>query len=185
MSREENETPVEGRRGARGGREESVSGSACKKEQVSIYTASPRIKDPAEYVGKSRRVLVLLFLFVTFLLSLSIFLLFQFLLFPAVRPPTRYGPLRKLVNEPLVFAERSRRFIFLHPAYTFNVRQPFWADILPRRCPVPDRPSPILVVISDPLHPFFFVPLLLLASSSLKLFPRKLINERDRFWAPC
>jgi len=57
------------REGREGG---TVSGSACKKEQVSIYTASPRIKDPAEYVGKSRRVLVLLFLFATsYFLSLS------------------------------------------------------------------------------------------------------------------
>jgi len=68
------------RAGTTGGREreregEAVSGSACKKEQVSIYTASPRIKDPAEYVGKSRRVLVLLFLFATH--SFSLFLPFQ------------------------------------------------------------------------------------------------------------
>lgn len=65
---------VERRVAERGREGETVSGSACKKEQVSIYTASPRIKDPAEYVGKSRR--VLLFLFATHTFSLSLSLLF-------------------------------------------------------------------------------------------------------------
>jgi len=51
---------------------ETMSGSVCKKEQVSIYTASPRIKDPAKYVGKSRRVLVLFFIFAILSLSLSL-----------------------------------------------------------------------------------------------------------------
>lgn len=82
----------DGERGKEGREGEAVSGSACKKEQVSIYTASPRIKDPAEYVGKSRRVLVLFFLFATHTLFLSLYLsLFlpsQHLLFLAVRPPS-------------------------------------------------------------------------------------------------
>lgn len=150
---EEDEQGGETRRGGTtGGREgEAVSGSACKKEQVSIYTASPRIKDPAEYVGKSRRVLVLLFLFTTPILSFS---LSPSHFFSRLVPPP-HGSLRKLVNEPLVFAERSRRSIFLHPAYAFNARQPFWVDIL-QRCPVPDRP-PRSLAVGDPLHPFFFV----------------------------
>lgn len=75
---------VERREAVRGREGETVSGSACKKEQVSIYTASPRIKDPAEYVGKSRR--VLLFFFATHTFSLSLSFSSVLILFLAVRP---------------------------------------------------------------------------------------------------
>lgn len=183
MSREENETRWKRRGGRERGKGGTVSGSVCKKEQVSIYTASPRIKDPAEYVGKSRRVLVLLFLFATsYFLSLSLFLLFQ-LFFSRYVSPLYEGPPPKIGKWAVGIRRarargRSRRSIFLHPAYTFNVRQPFWADIL-RWCLVPDRPSPMSAIHFTPFSSYFTLHRVLF----LKLFPRKLINERDRFWA--
>jgi len=108
-------------------------------------------------------------------LSLSLFLLSFSLHFPfccsfspflSLSPPLlllsrgaflRRDYLRKLVNEPLVFIERSRR---LEPSSCtrFNTRPSFWADMYYGRYTVQSI-SPLRRYPRDPLGPFFCVPL--------------------------